>query len=201
MRRLTAAAALAALLAVAAAAAALSPAVSSTATNARAGAAPGRLSSVAAAGGAACSSGGSSSSSSNLAALRAHNTWKTDLVLSLLPARARAALPAPLQHWLRNALLGTALYLAPGTLWLLQSAAAGRVLLGKGGLLASPALRRQIGASLAAIPLVALLPTATEAAAEAGWTRAYMSLAAASGGGYVAAMALYLLAVEFAVYW
>ncbi|GBF98905.1 hypothetical protein Rsub_11543 [Raphidocelis subcapitata] len=135
--------------------------------------------------------------------LRAYNLWKDELVLgALLPPPLRAALPRPLTSWLRNYACSVASYLLPGALWLAAAPRRGQRLSGPASLLSRPALRRQVGAAMRAIPLMCLLPTVTEAAAERGWTRAYLSPRDVGGAGPAAAwLALYLAAVEYCVYW
>jgi lathosterol oxidase len=51
------------------------------------------------------------------------------------------------------------------------------------------------------MPLYSILPTLTEAAAEAGWTRAYARVGQVGLAQHVAYFFLYMASVEFGVYW
>jgi hypothetical protein len=87
------------------------------------------------------------------ARVRAYNAWKNDLLLgSVLPAALYSWLPHPLAVWLRCAGCSIVTYLIPGGAWLAAAAQRGAPLRGPGGLLASPALRNQVGGRGAAPP-------------------------------------------------
>ena len=51
------------------------------------------------------------------------------------------------------------------------------------------------------MPLYAVLPALTEAAVEAGWTRAYSRIGDVGLARYLAYFGLYMTSVEFFVYW
>jgi lathosterol oxidase len=136
--------------------------------------------------------------------IRAHNIWKNELVLgAVLPPAWREALPHAAQTWLRNCLLAAAICVLPGAAWIAAQALRGAPGAGPGGLslLSRPSIHAQLLASFRAIPGVTLLPTAVEAAAEAGWTRAYARVSdASSPAAYVISLVIYMLAVEYGVY-
>ena len=52
-----------------------------------------------------------------------------------------------------------------------------------------------------AMPAYSMLPTFTEYAAEAGWTKAYPRVENVGVGAYVIYFVLYMISVEFGVYW
>jgi Delta7-sterol 5-desaturase len=135
--------------------------------------------------------------------LHEENVWKNGFVSWMFPADTWAALPHWVQTWLRCAILCAAVYFLAGGLWCYYTYwCFGDKLFPKPGSIPAAAdVLEQIKVSVLAIPLYSLLPTATEAAAESGWTMAYPRVANVGLPMYVLYFLLYMASVEFGVYW
>lgn len=131
------------------------------------------------------------------------NTWKNDLVLPwVLPDSVRARLPRFCQAWLRNYLLSFLVYFGVAGLWAYYIYYSfGDQLFTKGTIPSRQAVLEQIKVSVKALPMYSALPAFNEMLAEQGWTRAYARLSDVGLGAYVGYMAVYMLLVEFGVYW
>lgn len=131
------------------------------------------------------------------------NTWKNDLVLPwVLPDSVRTRLPRFFQAWLRNYLLSFLVYFGVAGLWAYYIYYSfGDQLFAEGAIPSRQAVLEQIKVSVKALPMYSALPAFNEMLAEQGWTRAYARLSDVGLGAYVGYMALYMLLVEFGVYW
>jgi Delta7-sterol 5-desaturase len=63
------------------------------------------------------------------------------------------------------------------------------------------AMRKQIIVASKAMPFYCALPTLSEFMVESGWTRCYFDISEVGFSMYLIYMALYLIFVEFGIYW
>ena len=127
--------------------------------------------------------------------------WKNSLALWLFPQRLVEQLPLYAQSWLANCVLCYAEYFAFSGLWALwvYRLFPSPQLVGKHP--SGAAMWAQVKVSCWSIPLYTLLPPLSEHLILSGRTRVYGRLSSVTPGAYVAHVALYMLAVEFGVYW
>ncbi|KAL7101717.1 hypothetical protein ACP275_08G072200 [Erythranthe tilingii] len=123
-----------------------------------------------------------------------------DIVLgSLLPANWWAPLPHFFRGWLRNYIGGTFIYLISGTLWCFYIYYLKRnVYLPKDAIPSKNAMLSQIGVAMKALPWYCAFPAMTERMIEHGWTKCFSRI---SDVGWIAYLAMYLVFVEFGIYW
>ncbi|KAJ3694435.1 hypothetical protein LUZ60_009915 [Juncus effusus] len=129
--------------------------------------------------------------------------WYNEIVLgSLLPGDAWRRLPRPVQSWLRNYIGGSLVYFVSGFLWCLVIYYWKRnVYLPKDAIPSNQAMYLQIKVASKAMPWYCLLPTLSEHMVELGWTRCFSSIAEVGWSMYLVYLALYLVLVEFGIYW
>lgn len=63
------------------------------------------------------------------------------------------------------------------------------------------AMLLQITVAMKAMPWYSVLPTVSEYMIESGWTRCFSSISEVGLPAYVAYLAIYLIIVEFGIYW
>ncbi|XP_009404498.2 delta(7)-sterol-C5(6)-desaturase [Musa acuminata AAA Group] len=131
--------------------------------------------------------------------------WYNGIVLdALLPGGGAAwrRLPRPLQSWLRNYLGGNILYLASGFLWCFYIYHWKRnVYVPKDSIPSKRAMLLQIYVAMKAMPWYCALPTLSEYMIEKGWTKCFFSISEVGWPIYLTYMAIYLVLVEFGIYW
>jgi hypothetical protein len=145
--------------------------------------------------------GAAAKGDARLAAYYASDEWKNTLVL---PQAVRDALPHGLASWARNLLAGWALYLTTGGLWAawIYGVRADVYFPNAADRPSAADVWLQMKVSLSALVLYTGLPSLTEWMVERGFTRAYWTLEEVGGWpGYFAWLALYLLFVEWGIYW
>ncbi|KAE8695194.1 Delta(7)-sterol-C5(6)-desaturase [Hibiscus syriacus] len=130
-------------------------------------------------------------------------TWYNHLVLgNLLPTQFWDPLPHVLQTWLRNYIAGNLLYLISGFLWCFYIYYLKRnVYLPKDAIPTNKAMLLQIYVAMKAMPWYCALPTLSEYMVENGWTKCYARISDASWFMYAAYLFIYLVFVEFGIYW
>jgi len=134
--------------------------------------------------------------------LKEENEWKNDLVMWMFPDNVRDQLPHWVQTWFRCWILCAAVYFGVGGLWCYYTYYCfGDVFFKPGNIPAAKDIWEQIKVSNWAMPLYSLLPTFTEMAAEKGWTMAYPRVENIGLPMYALYFMLYMLSVEFCVYW
>ncbi|XP_072980912.1 delta(7)-sterol-C5(6)-desaturase-like [Typha angustifolia] len=129
--------------------------------------------------------------------------WFNDMVLgSLLPGGAWKRLPRPIRSWLRNYIGGTLVYFVSGFLWCFFIYHWKRnVYLPKDAIPSNNAMLLQIIVAMKAMPWYCALPTLSEYMVESGWTRCFSSITEISWAAYIIYLVLYLVIVEFGIYW
>ncbi|XXG83717.1 hypothetical protein AAC387_Pa10g1409 [Persea americana] len=121
---------------------------------------------------------------------------------SLVPQSLWNPLPHVLQTWLRNYIGGVLLYLLSGGLWALYIYYWKRNLyLPKDSIPTNEAMLLQIIVAMKAMPWYSALPTVSEYMIESGWTRCFSSISEIGFPAYLAYLAIYLIIVEFGIYW
>lgn len=137
-----------------------------------------------------------------LAQMYAENEWKNSLVMWVLPEPWRAAMPHWVQSWFRCWLMASLIYFGLGSLWSYYVYFCyGDRLYKPGEIPTVRACMEQMWVAFWAMPLYALLPAATEAMCERGWTLAYARFSDVGLARYLLYFALYMTSVEFFVYW
>ncbi|KAK9802700.1 hypothetical protein WJX73_008596 [Symbiochloris irregularis] len=138
----------------------------------------------------------------NLQHLKEENDWKNDLVLFMIPTGFRRALPRVVLSWLRNYVACMAVYFGVSGAWAYYVYwVFGYCLYGPGNMPSTSDVFEQAWVAVGSIPGYAVLPALTEAVVEAGWTRAYARIGNVGVWWHLANFAVYMLCVEFAVYW
>nr|VDC92331.1 unnamed protein product [Brassica oleracea] len=130
-------------------------------------------------------------------------TFYNRIILShLLPANLWEPLPHFLQTWLRNYLAGNLLYFISGFLWCFYIYYLKlNVYFPKDSIPTKKAMIMQIHVAMKAMPWYTLLPTVSEYMIERGWTKCYSTLDHFNWFLSLVYIALYLLLVEFMIYW
>eukprot|EP00898_Chlorokybus_atmophyticus_P004577 jgi/Chlat1/511/Chrsp103S01095 len=130
------------------------------------------------------------------------NEWKNGLALWVLPNSWTVAIPHFFRSWLRNYILANVVYLGTGTLWCvyLYGFARGRYY-PEEAIPKAKDIFVQVKVSLAALPMFSMLPSCAEYIIEQGWTLCYAKTSQVGWPAYCAYLAIYMLLVEFGVYW
>uniref|UniRef100_A0A0D9UWG4 aldehyde oxygenase (deformylating) n=1 Tax=Leersia perrieri TaxID=77586 RepID=A0A0D9UWG4_9ORYZ len=130
-------------------------------------------------------------------------TWYNEIFLShVVPGDWWRGLPHPLQSWLRNCLGGYLLYFACGFLWCFVIYYWKRhSYIPKDSVPTVEAMKKQIIVASKAMPLYCALPTLSEHMVESGWTKCFFNISEVGWPMYLTYVALYLIFVEFGIYW
>ncbi|MED6217367.1 hypothetical protein PIB30_016991 [Stylosanthes scabra] len=124
------------------------------------------------------------------------------LLGTLMPERLWVPLPRFFQTWLRNYIGGLIMYFTPNFLWCFYLYYLKiNVYVPKDGIPSRKAMVKQIQIAMRGLPWYALLPTVEEYVTEGGWTRCFARVHHVGWLHYVFYVALYLILVEFGIYW
>jgi len=136
------------------------------------------------------------------ALFRIDTEWMNALILQFLPPGITDKLPFFVQTWIRNYVFGMGLYLIVGALWCYYVYFCFRFTLFKDGIIPQITdILQQIRVASLAMPMYAMLPTVTDVIVESGWTRSYPRVDDVGLPLYVGYFFVYMLVVEFGVYW
>lgn len=139
----------------------------------------------------------------NLNAFEVETNWYNSIVLdSLVPWSSWNGFPRPVQSWLRNYLAGSLLYFVTGFFWCFYVYYLKRnVYLPKDSIPSNKAMLLQIIVAMKSMPLYVALPSLSEYMIERGWTKCFSSISEVGWPAYITYMMLYLVFVEFGIYW
>ncbi|XP_057756661.1 delta(7)-sterol-C5(6)-desaturase-like [Arachis stenosperma] len=130
------------------------------------------------------------------------NFYNRILLGTLLPEQLWVPLPHFFQTWLRNYIGGLLMYFIPGFFWSFYIYHwKNNVYVPREAIPSSEAMLMQIQVSMKALPWYTLLPTIEEYITEGGFTRCFPRVHYVGWLHYVVYVALYLILVEFGIYW
>ena len=125
--------------------------------------------------------------------------WKNELIL---PTSWYQTMPHIAAVWMRNFVAGSILYYTVGGLWAAVIYGCQRhKYFPDGDVPTAKAIMEQVAVSQAAMVLYTFMPTLSEWMVERGYTLAYDNFADVGIVRYLLYMAVYLLLVEFGIYW
>jgi len=134
--------------------------------------------------------------------IKEENDWKNDLVLFWLSPSFRKVMPRMVASWLRNYIATMGLFFGVGAAWSYYIYwCFGTRIFGSGNMPSAKDVLDQVKVAVLSIPLYAVLPALTEWVVENGYTRTYSRISDVGVLRYWAFFALYMVSVEFCVYW